>query len=291
MIADGVGDVGRDRDAAGRHDGEDHVVELHLLRVLDVLQTGQQPASIRFSSRQEERFGANDARLAAISEHVRTLLGAPHILDVQEVDTLAALQALADRIRTDDATIGYRAYLVEGNDPGGIDTGYLVRDSVEVTSVEAWGRNETWTAPGDDLTRGVLSGLYRIQYSSESSPGWNVSSTPAGITRCCARSISENDWPTLATPDANPNHDDLDPDLREQVHLVLRAAVDLGVALLPAVAADLADGHAVDADRLQGLTDVLPLVRLDDRADQLHDCMLPVPCPKWGRAPPVACRS
>src|SRR5262249_57291006 len=65
-------------------------------------------------------------------------------------------------------------------------------------------------------------------------------------------------------------HDDLDPDLRHQRDVVLRAPVDLGVALLAAVAADLADGHPGDAEGLERLADVLPLVRLDHRGHELH---------------------
>src|SRR3954453_9448263 len=64
--------------------------------------------------------------------------------------------------------------------------------------------------------------------------------------------------------------EDLDADLRDQGDVVLRTAVDLGVALLPAVAADLADGHAGDAERLQRLADVLPLVGLENGGDELH---------------------
>src|SRR5262249_23032427 len=56
--------------------------------------------------------------------------------------------------------------------------------------------------------------------------------------------------------------DDLDADLRHQGDVVLRAPVDLGVALLPPVAADLADRHAGHPEGLEGLADVLPLVRL-----------------------------
>jgi hypothetical protein len=40
---------------------------------------------------------------------------------------------------------------------------------------------------------------------------------------------------------------DLDADLRHEVHLVLRPAVDLGVAPLTAEALDLADGEPGDA--------------------------------------------
>src|SRR3954464_6575745 len=63
---------------------------------------------------------------------------------------------------------------------------------------------------------------------------------------------------------------DLDPDLRHQGDVVLRTPVDLGVALLAAVATDLADGHAGDAEGLQRGADLFPLVRLDHRGHELH---------------------
>src|SRR5690606_17589803 len=64
--------------------------------------------------------------------------------------------------------------------------------------------------------------------------------------------------------------EDLQAHLRHQVDLVLRAAVDLGVAALAAVAAGLADRHALDAELLQGRFDVIELERLDDRGDESH---------------------
>src|SRR3954469_5190112 len=64
--------------------------------------------------------------------------------------------------------------------------------------------------------------------------------------------------------------DDLDAHLGHQGDVVLRAAVDLGVALLPPVAADLTHCHPRDTERLEGDPDVLPLVRLDHRGDELH---------------------
>ena len=68
---------------------------------------------------------------------------------------------------------------------------------------------------------------------------------------------------------------DLDADLRQEVHRVFGAAIDFGVALLPAVAFDLGDGHALDADAEQGVADLLELERLDDGNDQLHGCAHP----------------
>src|SRR5687767_244076 len=64
--------------------------------------------------------------------------------------------------------------------------------------------------------------------------------------------------------------DHLDADLRHEVHLVLRPAVDLGVTPLTAEALDLADGQTGDADQLERVLDVVQLERLDDRGDQLH---------------------
>src|SRR5687767_10327650 len=64
--------------------------------------------------------------------------------------------------------------------------------------------------------------------------------------------------------------DHLDADLRHEVHLVLRPAVDLGVSPLAAEALDLADGQTGDADQLEGVLDVVQLERLDDGGDELH---------------------
>src|SRR5690348_818766 len=66
--------------------------------------------------------------------------------------------------------------------------------------------------------------------------------------------------------------DDLDADLGHERDVVLSTAVDLGVTLLPPVAADLTDRHAGDAEGLQRLADVLPLVRLDHCGNELHAC-------------------
>src|SRR5438105_4743872 len=65
-------------------------------------------------------------------------------------------------------------------------------------------------------------------------------------------------------------YDDLDLDLREEVHGVLAAPVQLRVALLPAETAHLGDGHADHADAGERFLDVVQLERLDDRLDFLH---------------------
>lgn len=76
-------------------------------------------------------------------------LQAPDILGVSEVDDLDTLAALADQINaTCAAAPVYAPYLIEGNDVGGIDVGFLVSTRavgpglrVEVLEVEQHGKN------------------------------------------------------------------------------------------------------------------------------------------------------
>lgn len=67
-------------------------------------------------------------RLDAIAESVVNTLHAPHLLAVQEVENLALLTALAARLER--LGFRYRAVLLEGNDPSGMDVGLLYRAPV-----------------------------------------------------------------------------------------------------------------------------------------------------------------
>jgi hypothetical protein len=106
-----------------------------------------------------------NARLDKLSWWVRNALGAPDVLAVQEVENLTALQAVVDRIKHDDPSVTYTAYLREGNDIGGIDVGFLVRDTVKVDSVEQLGKDTLFTFNGveallNDRPPLVLRGAY-----------------------------------------------------------------------------------------------------------------------------------
>lgn len=104
---------------------------------------------------------AFDNRLAKASLGIRNFLHTPDILGVVEVENLSTLQALAARISTDAVAASqpdpqYVAYLLEGNDVGGIDVGYLVKTAevapgsprVEVVgNVVQLGKNATWNDP------------------------------------------------------------------------------------------------------------------------------------------------
>jgi|GEM_PF-578265 len=90
-------------------------------------------------------------RLTKFSMYIRTVLNAPDVLAVSEVESLKVLQDLADKITSDDATVNYTPYLFEGNDIGGIDVGFLVRDNVAVDSVTQLGRFEILSVDGSLL--------------------------------------------------------------------------------------------------------------------------------------------
>ena len=90
------------------------------------------------------------ARLAKASLVIRTALHAPDIIALQEVEKLSVLQDLANTINADLGIPGaYTAHLVEGNDPGGIDVGFLVRSRVHPTSITQEGKAETFFDPDD----------------------------------------------------------------------------------------------------------------------------------------------
>ena len=75
---------------------------------------------------------AFENRLNKASLSIRNSLRLPDIIGVVEMENLATLQALAARVSADALAASqpdplYQAYLVEGNDVGGIDVGFLVK--------------------------------------------------------------------------------------------------------------------------------------------------------------------
>ncbi|MDH3645190.1 MAG: lamin tail domain-containing protein [Gammaproteobacteria bacterium] len=96
-------------------------------------------------------FAGDTLRLSKQSAYIRDVLRSPDILAVQEVDTLAVLQALADQIFADSAgAVDYTPLLVEGNDIGGIDVGFLVRQNIQVDAVTQLGADELFTFDDPD---------------------------------------------------------------------------------------------------------------------------------------------
>lgn len=91
-------------------------------------------------------------RLNKASLAIRNVLNTPDIIGVEEMEHLTTLQALASKISSDAIAAGqpdpnYQAFLVEGNDVGGIDVGLLVKSTINVISVEQVGKDTTFIQP------------------------------------------------------------------------------------------------------------------------------------------------
>ncbi len=84
-------------------------------------------------------------RRAKFATYIVDVLRSPSVLAVQEAEKLGVLQDLAGDINALDPSVNYTAYLVEGNDVGTIDVGFLVRDNIVVSSVTQLGAAELFT--------------------------------------------------------------------------------------------------------------------------------------------------
>ena len=97
---------------------------------------------------------AFDNRLNKASLAIRHVLQSPDIIGVEEVENLTTLQAVAAKVNNDavgegQPDPGYQAFLVEGNDVGGIDSGFLVKTPrVTVVDVTQFGQTTTYVEPG-----------------------------------------------------------------------------------------------------------------------------------------------
>jgi hypothetical protein len=82
-------------------------------------------------------------RTEKASLYFRTIMLAPDIIVLTEIENLVAVQAIADQITADDGTLAYTAHLIEGQDFGGIDIGFLAKSTVTGISISQLGRDET----------------------------------------------------------------------------------------------------------------------------------------------------
>jgi predicted extracellular nuclease len=93
-------------------------------------------------------------RLNKVSRQIRDVMRTPDIIGVEEVENLTTLEAIATKVNNDAVAAGdpnpnYTAYLVEGNDIGGIDSGFLVKSSrVTVVDVTQEGQTIDFVFPG-----------------------------------------------------------------------------------------------------------------------------------------------
>ncbi|MER3631719.1 MAG: hypothetical protein C4325_05745 [Blastocatellia bacterium] len=96
---------------------------------------------------------AFEKRLGKISLAVRDYLHFPAIFAIEEAENLSVLKRLAERINREALQTGkpnpeYTAFLIEGNDPRGIDSGFLTKSSlVKVVDTRQIGKEELFTNP------------------------------------------------------------------------------------------------------------------------------------------------
>ena len=93
---------------------------------------------------------AFDLRLNKASLAIRNVMRSPDIIGVEEVENLSTLQAIAAKLNADagNPNPNYQAFLSEGNDPGGIDVGFLIKGSrVTAISVQQIGKDATYIDP------------------------------------------------------------------------------------------------------------------------------------------------
>lgn len=94
-------------------------------------------------------------RLKKASLAIRNVMRTPDIVGVEEMENLTTLQAVANKVNADAVTAGqpnplYQPYLVEGNDIGGIDVGFLVKSArVNVIDVTQFGKTTTYINPNN----------------------------------------------------------------------------------------------------------------------------------------------
>lgn len=93
-------------------------------------------------------------RLNKASLAIRKVLSSPDVLGIIEIENLKVLQKLADKINADTVAEGkpnpnYQAFLEEGNDIRGIDSGFLVKTSkVKVVETKQLAKDEKLVTEG-----------------------------------------------------------------------------------------------------------------------------------------------
>ena len=95
-------------------------------------------------------------RLKKISSAIRDYMKTPDVVGVIETENLAVLKKLAEKINADAVSASqpnpkYEAYLIDGNDGRGIDSGYLVKSArVKVIEVKQLGKDDKFKNPKGD---------------------------------------------------------------------------------------------------------------------------------------------
>ena len=156
-----------------REPGELTVGTLNLFRLFDDV---DDPADPDGRNDQVVSTAEYERRLDKFCAYIDQVLDSPDILAVQEAESLTVLQDLADHIANDadcDSGVSYTPYLLEGNDFGTIDVGFLVRDHITVDAISQVDKELTFIDPteGDadivhDRPPLLLEGSCQLEFGS-----------------------------------------------------------------------------------------------------------------------------
>ena len=139
-------------------------------------------------------------RLNKMSLAIRNVLNSPDIIGVEEMENLTTLQALAAKVNADAVAAlapnpNYTGYLVEGNDIGGIDVGFLVQSAkVNVIDVVQYGLSTTYIDPNTGLPA-LLNDRPPLVLRATSASGANTVPLPVTVIVNHMRSLSNVDDP------------------------------------------------------------------------------------------------
>ncbi len=112
--------------------------------------------AIRVATQNVERLGPNlshdyGVELAKDALQIVEVLALPDIVALQEVQDLGTLNDLAVEIERQAPQVAYESFLIEGGGYGGIEVGFLVRDTVEVESEDQIGKDVIFDWDGSRL--------------------------------------------------------------------------------------------------------------------------------------------
>jgi hypothetical protein len=91
-------------------------------------------------------------RMKKTSIFIRDYLKTPDVLAVVEMENLSTLKRLAEKINSDanNPKVKYEAFIEEGNDIGGIDSGFLVNTArVSIVKTEQFYKTDEYKRPSD----------------------------------------------------------------------------------------------------------------------------------------------
>src|SRR5262249_45221535 len=121
------------------------------------------------------------------------------IIGVEEMENLPTLQAVADKVNNDATAAGvsspgYRPFLVEGNDIGGIGVGFLVKARGNVLNGVQIGKDTTFVQP--DGTTALLNDRPALVLTATVAQANSDVSLPVTVIVNHLRSLISVDDPT-----------------------------------------------------------------------------------------------